>query len=389
MINNIFKIIVVYFAFFLQFIDYLYIGTNIINLSLFGALSTIVMFYLLFDYISTPCNKYIKFMVLTYFLLLGLNMVFIQKLPFGSLARWGIPIILLVSVDNYTIQKCKPIFYFLLLFFVINTCIAYYERITCTYLFEVDIYDEMMQGQVNIGENAQSSFRSFALLGHPLWNANIIAFMSVIIYFSDFLTSKVRIPLAFLGYGSLYCFNARMAIIVSSMLAVYLFLKGYGKSRKKYFYIFWGIIVTFVVFMNFDKFGGRLLDEEIGIDDNSSMVRILTIEEFLSVPFNDLLVGGYNYSYGENGLLQILMTFGLIIGGYKLYTEFILCYNGICFKERYKKWSIFISFLGIAISNNNLVMPRFIFFYAISILFILRYSQIQQNKGIEYENIYN
>ena len=124
--------------------------------------------------------------------------------------------------------------------------------------------------------------------------------------------------------------------------------------------------------MHFSQIGGRLLED--GIDDGSTMVRVYSIKEFFSIPFSQLLVGGYKYQYGENGYLEILMTYGLIVGGFKIVSELFLGFNFISNKSKVTKWIIFLSVILIGCTNNNFNGFRVFPFYLLCLAFIENYG---------------
>lgn len=314
-----------------------------------------------------------------YIILLFISLVFIQDNSYSILMSWVAPLIIAASLQDKDRKALKPLTYLFLLVFFANAFAAFYERFTLSLLMEPDVDDRILLQQMEIGESSDSSFRSFAFFGHPLNNGNIMAFMSFIILYSKTIPAKMRLILSAMGFSSLFCFNSRGAILVSVVLLtpiIYQYLK-YEAKHKIAIVI---CIISFTLFLasNFSVFGGRLASSDIM--DESAMVRVLSIQEFLNIPFNTLLVGGYEMTYGENGFLMILAQYGLIIGGFKIFVELFFSYKII--GQQYKKKTKFIimaSLIIIGSTNNNLAFPLVFPMYVMCVMIILN-----NNKKLAY-----
>lgn len=316
--------------------------------------------------------KYITYLIL-YIIALFISLLFIQKSPFPFLFKWLAPLIVISTLKRTDYKYYKPLFFFFLLFFISNTAMAYYEKFTDTHLFEISANDEILLNMEEYGLRDHLNFRAYALLGHPLTNANIMAFTSFIILFLKDFNHRIKIIIAIIGLGSLFCFNARGSIIVSGALLFMYYYKELKRNRYLYLTIFI-IFVVYFVYDNFGLIGGRFISE--GISDDSSMARILTYKEFLSIPFEQLLVGGYIPTYGENGFILTIEAYGLILGGVKIICELFLAYKTID-SSKYTVWEKSIVMLALVLigsTNNNLHFPTVFPFYIFSVTFLLNYQ---------------
>lgn len=376
------KIIMIYWTSLLIFLSIVYLPIQLVSITMTGHL-LVLTFPLLFLTCWKSFKKSRHFtLVMLYFAAILISMTLVQKVSFATFPRYASPLLIIASLEDKERKYFKPIFYLLLIFFVVNCIIALIERASLTHIISYDLDNSMFGDQVLLGELNDNSFRSFAMLGHPLWNANIMSFMSFMFYNCFIIKRRYRIYLLILGYLSLFCFNARAAIIVSTILLAPTIKNYISKSQHKTITVLM-IFVCFIYFvMHFSQIGGRLLED--GIDDGSTMVRVYSIKEFFSIPFSQLLVGGYKYQYGENGYLEILMTYGLIVGGFKIVSELFLGLKFISNKSKVTKWIIFLSVILIGCTNNNFNSFRVFPFYLLCLAFIENYGTSvklkQQNK---------
>lgn len=320
--------------------------------------------------------------VAVYIIVLFLCMSISSNNSMSFYARFITPVLIFTTLKKKEYKYYSPLFYFFIFIFILNALVAFYERITLTHWVEFDEDNEMMQGQILYGDLLDTSFRSFALLGHPLWNANIMSYMSFMIFASEIIDKKYRIVLLFLGLASLFCFNARMAIVISLLLLIPVIKKIVLSSNYKIISFILFLVSFFILFINFSSVGGRLNE---GFDDGSAMVRVLAIQEFFSYSFVELVVGNINYQYGEVGILEIIMTYGLILGLAKLFLEMFFCYNFLLPIENKSRIIILLSLILIGSSNNNLYGFKVIPFYILCATFIVGYSAYKNGlKDIKY-----
>lgn len=318
-------------------------------------------------------------LIMTYLVLLYFSLVFVQEKSYSAMFSWVMPLIVTAVLQQKDRKKIKPLMYLFLFVFIANACAAFYERFTLSLLMEPDADDRILMQQMEYGESSNSSFRSFALFGHPLNNGNIMAFMSFIVFYAKSIPLKLRLLLAAMGLSSLFCFNSRGAILVSAGLltpSIYQYVR--YNAKHKITVIIAILIVAIYLITNFSNFGGRLASE--GVMDDSAMVRVLSIQEFLSIPFNTLLMGGYEMTYGENGYLIILAQYGLIVGGFKIFVELFLSYKIIGKQyDMTTKFIIMASLIVIGSTNNNLAFPLAFPMYVMCVNFILN-NYIMEEK---------
>ena len=375
-----FKIIMIYLVFFQMLNATLYWGIYIppiINVSfLFMAIA-----YFFIAYHHLFLRNRLALYSLIYIILLFLTLT-INDVNFHSIARCIAPIIMITIIEKRDYKYLKPIFYILLIFFILNAVIAIYERITMSYFLPIKANDNIMEDQAvgMIYTYGDEGFRAFALLGHPLTNANIMAYMSFCFYFCNILNRKFRVGLLLLGYASLFAFNARGAILIMTLLLVpitFIYLK---TTKNKFItLVVLGLILYFGI-TYFNVFAGRLVSGEI--KDDSSMVRILAVREFLSLDWSTLLMGGHKPTYGENGYLMTIEVYGLIVGGYKIFFELFFGYKIIPPIKTLFKVILILSVIGIGSTNNNLFYAKVFPFYILSVLFILISQRYETNKRI-------
>lgn len=342
-----------------------------VNPTITGQMFSLFSIILLFTQIQLLVKYKYGLLIIIYLVLLFISLVFVQEKSYSAMFSWVTPLIIAAVIQEKDRKKITPLMYLYLFVFVANACAAFYERFTLSLLMEPDVDDRILMQQMGYGESSSSSFRSFALFGHPLNNGNIMAFMSFIIFYTKTIPLKLRLLLTAIGLSSLFCFNSRGAILVSAGLltpSVYHYVR--YNTKQKFTVIIVILIGVLALITNFAKFGGRLASD--GIMDDSAMVRVLSIQEFLSIPFNTLLMGGYEMTYGENGYLMILAQYGLLVGGFKIVVELFLAYNII--GRQYSKMTKFIvmaSLIVIGSTNNNLAFPLVFPMYVMCVNFIL------------------
>ncbi len=297
-----------------------------------------------------------------------------ENISIHSVLHFIAPLVIISSISNEDYKKVKGIYVLLSLFFLINCSLGLYERITMTHVLGVMDNDDVMEGQLGgmIYTYGEHGFRAFSLLGHPLTNANVMAFMSILLYFSNEKLKYFKFAFLFLGYASLFAFNTRGAILIMSLLIIYILVEKFSKSNHKIFILLLTLMSAYFITSNFDSIGGRLASG--GIEDDSSMVRIAAIYEFLSLSGSEFLFGGHVPMYGENGYLMTIEVYGIIIGGVKILFEMIYPYK-IINRNTKTKIVILSSIILIGSTNNNLYYSTVFPLFMISLIFIYFYSE--------------
>lgn len=376
-----FKILMIYLVFFQMLNATLYWEFYIPPIINVGFLFVASIYFLVVYHHIFLRNRLFLYSTI-YIILLFLTLAINNDINFHTIARCITSTIVVMTIEKRDYKYLKPIFYILLIFFISNATIALYERITMSYFLPIKPNDDIMEDQAGgmIYTYGDEGFRAFALLGHPLTNANIMAYMSFCFYFCNILNIKFRVGLLLLGYASLFAFNARGAILIMTLLLVpitFIYLK---TAKNKFITLAVLGLILYYGITYFNVFAGRLVSGEI--KDDSSMVRILAIREFLSLDWRTLLMGGYKPMYGENGYLMTIEVYGLIVGGYKIFFELFFCYKIIPPIKTLYKVILILSVIGIGSTNNNLFYAKVFPFYVLSVLFILISQGYETNKRI-------
>ena len=304
-----------------------------------------------------------------YIILICFIELILQKHSPSYASQWFAPFIVCASIDSKDTQCFKPIGYILIVVFISNAIAALYERITLDYILEFNTNSDVMVGQSVAGNVNEFGFRAFAFFGHPLTNANIMACFIFIILYSHLFSYWIRFICAVLGILSLFCFNARGAQIVSAILllpSIFIYYKRIDKFR--FLYLLCIFFSVYFVITNFLMLGGRFADK--GIVDDSAMVRVLCFQEFVSLPFTTLLMGGYETKYGENGYIMEIEYFGLLIGGVKILLELFFSFKFLKKIPDIHKWIIIFSLVLVGNTNNSLFFPYVFPIFILGITFL-------------------
>lgn len=303
--------------------------------------------------------------------------------PFQTTFHW----IFLLFFFNLALYyyKGKWLFYLIVFFFILNSLIGCYEKITLSYVFTYDI--DMLKHHEDLNEQGSTIFRAFSLLGHPLYNANITSVIMAYILFNENINKYVKAILMIIGFGGLLSFNSRAAIIV--WIFIFLF---YYTSKYKYSFVL--LIVFFCLFL-IQPIISFLLNEGLlgrigeGFNDASSETRWLCYAVFGYQDWNlySILggVGTIYYPYSEisleNGILLTLGYWGWFFGVYKVITELFITYFAL--KKIYSNTKIVIIFMaswGVAFCNNNSYNPLFLSFLIITTVAFRNFGIIRKNN---------
>lgn len=277
-----------------------------------------------------------------------------------------LPMLLAIDLENESGRRLSLLRKALLVFFIIECGIAIYEKWTSTYIF-YDPTSVLTSHQLRYYSIEDWEFRSYGLLGHPLMNAMIVCVVMSFILTSN-MQIKYKMSLFALGYASLWCFNARGAIIVSSVLMVpYLLRSLYQSNIKKKAWIYAAFILCSVIFVQLlltTSLGGRLLAGEGRLIDGSSQARIDVFTFYEYITSFQLLFGDPNlYLYVkemlhaggvENGIVTIILREGIVFTVIILLLLLRVQLKQTSFLDRYKKLLLFAIFYIIGVMNPNL-----------------------------------
>lgn len=271
-------------------------------------------------------------------------------------------------------SKEKKLFRFaVILFFICNSLMAIWEHYHETYFIPYVVSDLDLEDTW--------TFRSRAMLGHPLANALIMSTMTLYILASD-LKIKTKMVLFALGMWALLCFNTRSGVLATAACSVpllYTTIKEQKKHTRKYYVILLAILSIFAIrYVVSSDLGGRVvnLSKSDGLfNDNSSLARLEILDFVDYISKTDLLFGNPN-SYDqllismhqmgiENGVVTIILWYGLIFGGLLI---FALCYfywTRMACLGKINRICIFACYWAIGLTNPHIAysLAWFYFFF--------------------------
>lgn len=309
---------------------------------------------------------------------IGLSVGFILHVLIGvknisgigdSLFARIVPILLLSLAFR---QKVRPkvfiIFFFL--FYILECGLSIYEKISLTHCYDYNNIDNFMATSVLMDDT--TSFRSYSLMLHPLFNANTVSICLAFILCSYHIKDIYKFLLFALGLFALWGFNSRGAMIIWGIILLYRILL--YKAKLAYTIII--LVVLYFALPPLIEWGlisgyfGRLADFDF--TDGSTMTRFEAFDAFLSEKwdFYDILAGGREFCYPgtnlilENGFLLDLGYWGIIVGSIKIIGEILITYKAIKYYPIRDKIIIFLAMWGVAFMNNNSyqtwLMPIFV-----------------------------
>ncbi|NLP62042.1 hypothetical protein NH14_012825 [Paraburkholderia sacchari] len=213
-----------------------------------------------------------------------------------------------------------------------------------------------------------SYFRATALHGHPLNNALVLVTVAVSLQLSA--TKKASVVIFLLTIGALSAFGARGALAVYLITNAVWFVRYGLQSVRRLPFVMTGVpvgvaILSWVLLSG--AFGDRIAN--VGAYDDSSGVRLQSIQMLQSISWGNLIVGtdpdqilrimeNANVSVIENFLVAYIFMFGLACT-----LLLFLCFWTSA-KVLARRWSsgsggsiylIFMVFFATAMTNNSLV----------------------------------
>ena len=269
-----------------------------------------------------------------------------------------VPILLLSLAFR---QKVKPkvfiIFFFL--FYILECGLSIYEKLSLTHCYDYNNIDNFMATSVLMDDT--TSFRSYSLMLHPLFNANTVSICLAFILCSYHIKDIYKFLLFALGLFALWGFNSRGAMIIWGIILLYRIIL--YKTKLAYTIII--LIVLYfalpplIEWVLFSGYFGRLADFDF--TDGSTLTRFEAFDAFQSEKWNfyDILAGGREFCYPgtnlilENGFLLDLGYWGIIVGSIKVICEILITYKAIKYYPIRDKIIIFFAMWGVAFMNNN------------------------------------
>lgn len=306
------------------------------------------------------------------YVLLASILILFFKLSYGQYDMFKT--ILLFSFIPYTFAmylehascKEKTVLQNVLIALLVTECLlAVYERVTLTVLLSTEeIYSSMNRA----GDTW--SFRSSALFGHPLGNAMLVSVINIYILSSN-LSPLRKISCFAIAIIALLCFNERGNIVITLATSLPLLIKLYNdaskKFRRKILWVCFPLLLAGVVQLPQSDLGGRLFNEKSGKQDNSTMARLEALTAFKYLSTSEVLIGGNNLNDKvadkmdlaavENGIISILLDYGIILGILLLGLLFCFQKDKLRVYPWWNKWLILLLFYGIGFTNPHLSNP--------------------------------
>ena len=275
-----------------------------------------------------------------------------------------IPVLLSICFENLARKELIVLLWSVIIFYVANCGLSIVE-----WTLNRNFFGDPEGNRYWLG---MGFFRSTSLLGHPLTNAQVVSVIMTFIAVSDFKKKYIQIILFFLGYVSLFCFNARGAILVVTIFTFPYFIwklnKTVQKSTKKMIRL--SIICMsccMIYLVTLTPLGGKLVNMELL--DSSGQTRLdafqfykhyQSIDEFLwGIHYDNLdhIIDRVNGSTVENGVIMLLLFYGIFFTIPMLLLLFRFQYHKLSVYPKYEKWLLLAIFFIIGTMNPNLAMP--------------------------------
>ena len=372
-----------------------YLGIKTVGIFSYGILIILFFYSLFFNFrFFKKRNFKIEWYIIIVFLLYGLIKLVdddIQSLQ-SSFFFLAVPMMISMLVQIQSVQTKQKIAKIVLFFFVIESILAIYERITYTNTFELDIIDDITSIDFE-----SWSFRSTSFLGHPLNNALCVSIMMGTILVSK-INEKYKFIFLIIGFLGILSFNARGATLVMSFIIIYYFYLSYKKYGRQIYYKTLLVLASiigvsfFYYIITSTSLGGRLMNYD-KIIDGSAQARLDVFEAFNYFSGNDFLFGNQSLyvpimeklAQGgiENSYIVIILKFGIIIGVPVIILLISYVFNKLKGFILSKKIILVFSFLIIGSTNNGLadITPWVIFILSINTLPYINYG-FKENIGL-------
>lgn len=210
-----------------------------------------------------------------------------------------LPVLLYLTFISHVrkrdIPHFKRLFYGI---YLVECGIAIIERFVLRSTFFISTFTELGAAQDPIYQLSAEellAFRAIGLYGHPLQNALIVfVFLLFILIYECSIRKKLF--MVSLGILAIFCFNARAAILISTvsvgLYCLHLFQESSVKSSVRQ-NIFAGFLIALLIFYasySFGIIGGRLLSMGV-FDDSSTATRIRLLSIFDYYDWKDFVFG--------------------------------------------------------------------------------------------------
>lgn len=311
------------------------------------------------------------------------------KEPLWESLKWIVPVIFLVVSRKYTNLKLLTLL--IITFFILESLLCVFERLIGDYVFT---YTSMLgEESIFVSEGYTDTFRSHALLNHPLNNANVISAIMIFILCSNALKPQIQFMLVGLGALALWGCNERGSMVLWILILLFRFTL---YDKKPIWIILILIMLFFVtpIVLAFISETGVLGRLDFDFSDDSVATRIFAFVWFAAHnwTFNNIVFGGdIIYMPGslftlENGVLLTLGYWGWIIGSLKTLLELVITYKCIYKYSLKDRILILMATWGVAFMNNNSFDTLF-FTFLIPIIIVFNDLENRSLKRIINSNI--
>lgn len=302
------------------------------------------------------------------------------------------PMLLAIDLESENIQYREMLKKCLLAFFVIECGLAIYEKITGTYIF-YDPTATMTAEHLKYYSPEDWQFRSYALFDHPLMNAMIVSVVMSFILVSH-MQIKYKLFLFMLGYTSLWCFNARGATVVASVVMIPFLLMSVYSSRmknKKWIYAIFALFaIVFIKLLITTSLGGRLFGNA-ELMDGSAQTRVDVFTFYQYINFFQLLFGSPDlylfvmqqlHAAGvENGVITMILREGVVFTIFILALLFRVQILQLTNKDKYARLFLLGIFYIVGTMNPALSSALPWTFWMLSY-----YAFVKESKSYVYNN---
>lgn len=371
-----------------------YLGIKSVGIFSYGILIILFLFSLFFNFrFFKKRNFKIEWYIIIVFLLYGLIKLVDDDIESvqSSFFYLAVPMMISMLLQIQSIQTKQKIAKIVLFFFVIESMLAIYERITYTNTFELNIID------ITSIDFESWSFRSTSFLGHPLNNALCVSTIMGTILVSN-ISEKYKFIYLIIGFLGILCFNARGATMVMSFVILYYIYLSYKKYGHQIYYKILLVLVSiigvsfFYYIITSTSLGGRLMNYD-KIIDGSAQARLDVFEAFNYFSGNDFLFGNQSLyvpimeklAQGgiENSYIVIILKFGIIIGVPVIILLISYVFNKLKGFILSKKIIVVCSFLIIGSTNNGLaeIAPWVFFILCINTFPFINYDTKKVNNS--------
>lgn len=334
-----------------------YVGGTLSGRLIWFSALFIIYFYLKKYKLPTTSKIYILSIIIGFFLHKIANVSTEYTFNNTILIRI-IPVILLATAQQQA-RPPKTFIFLVFTFFFAECTIALYEKITLTHFIDYKSTENNAATSAIMLED--STFRSFSLMFHPLYNANIISIILAFILCANFIKPIYKYFLILMGLASLWAFNSRGALITWGIILIYRVIL--YKAKIWYILVIVGLLYfalpPIIEWIEYSGLLGRLSDFDFS--DSSTITRFEAFDVFFSRQwsFYDIIIGGQMLYYPgtnlllENGILLDLGYWGCIIGTIKVVCEILITYNTLTTYNLRDRILIMIAIWGVAFMNNN------------------------------------